>query len=104
MKNPVATRILNCTIGGRTEEVTVSIGWPQEDGLSFRCEYEIGFANRTQLHAICGVDGIHAIQLAMFMIGSTLSSLTGASNWTWNGEPNTGFPKSLDEPIIGLSN
>jgi hypothetical protein len=103
MDNPIATRVLHCTVGGTPEEVTVSIGRPQEDDRCFRCEYEIVLQDRTQLHAICGVDGIHSIQLAMFMIGSTLSSLPGRSNWTWNGEPNTGFPTSLDEPIVGLN-
>ena len=103
MENPIATRVLNCTVGGKRQEVTVSIGRPQEDNRSFRCEYEISFGGKTRLHAICGLDGVHAIQLAMFMIGSTLSSLPEASNWTWNEEPNTGFPTSLDEPIVGLS-
>jgi hypothetical protein len=102
MENAVARRVLNCTIEGNRQEITVSLGRPQEDDRCFRCEYEIAFQGRTQLHAICGVDAIHALQLAILMIGSTLSSLPGASDWTWNGEPKTGFPTSLDEPITGL--
>jgi hypothetical protein len=97
MENPIATRVLHCTIDGIGEEVTVSIGPPQEDDGCFRCDYEIVLKGRTQRHAICGVDGIHAIQLAMFMIGSTLNSLPQASNWTLNGEPGTGLPARLDE-------
>jgi hypothetical protein len=103
MENPVATRTLNCTIAGDRRDITVSISQPREDDRCFRCEYEIVMQNERQQHAICGVDAMHAIQLAMFMIGSTLSTLEGASNWTWNGEPGTGFPAALDEPIIGLT-
>lgn len=101
MENSIATRVLQCMINGTGEEVTVCIGAPEEDDGGFRCDYEIVLKDRTQRHAICGVDGMHAIQLAMFMIGSTLNSLPEASNWTWNGEPNTGLPTSLNEPITG---
>ena len=92
MENPIATRVLHCMVNGKPEQVTVNIGRPREDDGSFRCEYEIVFQGEHSKHAICGVDGIQAIQLVMFMVGSTLSSLAGASNWTCNGEWGTGFP------------
>lgn len=102
MLSPVAERELSCLFEGRTEGVVVSLGCPREDDGHFVCEYEISFLGKSETYKIAGLDGIHALQLAVFMIGSTLLALPGTSDWTWNGEPYTGFPTSLDQPIIGL--
>jgi hypothetical protein len=102
MDNPVASRVLNCLFGGNREKVVVRLGRPREEDGYFSCEYEISFAGRSETHKIAGADGVHALQLALFMIGSALHSLPGTSNWTWNGEPYTGFPTNLDQPVIGL--
>jgi len=99
---PVATRVLNCLLDGRREEVVVKLGQPREEDGIFICEYEISFSGRSEIYKIAGVDSIHALQLAMFMVGSTLLSLSGASNWKWNGESHIGFPTSLNQPIVGL--
>jgi len=100
--NPVATRVLNCLHEGHKKEVVVRLGQPREEDGCFSCEYEISFEGRSEVHKIAGVDGMHALQLAMFMVGSALLSLSGAGSWTWNGESHTGFPTSLNQPIVGL--
>jgi hypothetical protein len=68
----------------------------------FTCEYEISVAGNSEAYHSTGLDSIHALQLAIFMVGSALQSIPGASNWSWNDEPHTGFPTSLDQPIVGL--
>lgn len=99
--NPVASRILTCMYKGVREEVIVGLGQPREEGTYFSCEYEISLAGVTETYKIAGLDGIHALQLAMFMAGSALVSLPGTSDWAWRGEPHTGLPTSLDQPITG---
>jgi hypothetical protein len=99
---PVASRILTCIHKGAREEVAVRVGQPREEDGYFSCEYEISLAGATQTYKIAGMDGIHALQLAMFMAGSALASLPETSHWAWNGEPHTGLPTSLDQPITGL--
>lgn len=102
IKNPIARRALNCTVNGKNEEVIIRLGNPTADSDHFICEYEISIGGKSETYRIIGLDSVHALQLAMFMIGSTLQSTPGASNWSWNGAPYTGFPTSLDQPIIGL--
>lgn len=101
-KKPIASRVLHCQIAGKSEEVTVRLYPPWQEEDHFVCEYEISLAGRNERLGIIGLDSIHALQLAMFMVGSALQSMRGATNWRWNDEPYTGFPTSLDQPIIGL--
>ena len=98
----IASRVLYCQIEGKNEEVIVRLGLPEHEDDHFTCEYEISVAGESEAYQIIGLDSIHALQLAMFMVGSALQSIHGASNWSWNGEPHTGFPTSLDQPIVGL--
>lgn len=100
--NPIASRVLHCQMEGKGVEVIVRLGAPMDDDALSTCEYEISIAGRREAYQIVGRDSIHALQLAMFMVGSALQSLRGASNWSWNDEPYIGFPSSLHEPIVGL--
>jgi hypothetical protein len=100
---PVASRVLRCQLAGKSEEVTVRFGVPKQEKDYFTCEYEISIAGDSDTYECTGFDSVHALQLAMFMVGSALQSIHGANNWSWNDEPHTGFPTSLDQPILGLS-
>lgn len=102
LEKPIASRVLHCQIEGKSEEVSVWLGIPTPRQDQFTCEYEISIAGRSRVYQIIGRDSIHALQLAMFMVGSSLQSIRGATNWSWNNEPYTGFPTSLDQPIVGL--
>jgi hypothetical protein len=99
---PIASRVLSCQIDGKTEEVLIQLGHPMQADDHFTCEYEISVAGRSEAYQIIGRDSIHALQLTMFMVGSALQSIHGASDWSWNDEPYTGFPTSLSQPIVGL--
>lgn len=101
MSTPVASRILECTYKGKREKVEVHLGWPREEDGHFICDYEISLAGQTKAYKIGGLDSMQALQLALCMLGSMLDALPEAENWTWNGEPKTGLPKSLREPIVG---
>jgi hypothetical protein len=102
IKKPIASRVLRCQLSGKSAEVIVRVGRPMQENDYFTCEYEISVAGHSEAYHIIGLDSIHALQLAMFMVGSALQSIPGASNWSWNDEPHTGFPTSLDQPIVGL--
>jgi|HubBroStandDraft_5_1064220.scaffolds.fasta_scaffold35649_2 hypothetical protein len=102
MKEVIASRILYCQLEGKREEVVVRFGIPLQENEYSICEYEILIAGNSEAYQIIGSDSVHALQLAMFMVGSALQSIQGASNWSWNGEPHTGLPSSLDHPILGL--
>lgn len=101
-KKFIASRVLHCQIEGKSEEVIVRLGLPMQEDDYFTCEYQISVAGRSEAHQIIGLDSIQALQLAMFMVGSALQSMPGATNWSCNGKPYTGFPTSLDQPIVGL--
>ena len=102
MKESIASRVLRCELAGKSEEVTVRFGVPRQEDDYFTCEYEISIAGEIEAYQIIGSDSVHALQLAMFMAGSALRSIPGATGWSWNGEPYIGLPASLDEPILGL--
>ena len=102
LKKFIASRVLHCQIEGKSEEVIVRFCLPRHEDDHFTCKYEISIAGRSEAYQIIGRDSIHALQLAMFMVGSALQSMRGATNWSWNDEPYTGFPTSLDQPIVGF--
>jgi hypothetical protein len=101
MNEVIASRTLYCIIEGKSEEVIARLGRPLQENDCFICEYEISMAGTSEAYQIIGLDSVHALQSAMFMIGSALQSIHGASSWSWNGEPYTGFPTSLDK-VLGL--
>jgi hypothetical protein len=96
MKEAVALREMSCERAGKREEVVVRFGRPFQENDYFICEYEIVISGELEAYQIIGIDSVQALQLAMFMAGSALQSTHGASNWSWNGEPRTGLPSSLD--------
>ena len=102
MKESIASRVLHCQLAGKSEEVIVRFSIPRQENDYFTCEYEVSVAGESEAYQIIGCDSVHALQLAMFMVGSALQSIHGASDWSWNDEPHTGFPTSLDQPILGL--
>src|ERR1700730_9071563 len=101
IEKPIASRVLRCQLSGKSAEVIVRFGCPKQENDYFTCEYEISVPGDSQAYQIIGLDSIHSLQLAMFMVGSALQSIQGASNWSWDDEPHTGFPTSLDQPILG---
>jgi len=94
--------MLTCVLDGRVRDVRVTLGRPIEGDNDYVCEYEIAIGDTVKSHSIVGADGIQAVQLALIMVGSALSSLPGASDWRWNHEPYTGFPASVRDPALGF--
>lgn len=97
----LANRLLTCVIDGHRQEVHVNLGVPFDDNGAFTCAYEIIIGNDSTVHAITGIDGIQALQLALFMVGSSLRSMSHASQWRWANEAGSGFPSSLEESLFG---
>jgi hypothetical protein len=102
--NVIASRLLTCVIDGHLQEVQVNLGMPYEDDGAFVCPYEIVIDNESTGRAIVGFDGIQALQLAMFMVGSSLRSMSSASDWRCGNEAGTGFPSTLNDPLSGEMN
>jgi hypothetical protein len=103
MKKAVAFREMSCERAGKRENVVVRFGCPFQENDYYICEYEITISGESEAYHIIGIDSLQALQLAMFMAGSALESTHGTSNWSWNGEPRTGLPSSLSQPIFGSS-
>jgi hypothetical protein len=95
--DPIARRSLTCLLEGHRQQVEVALRQPYAKDDIFVCEYEIIIGGIGRAYKIIGIDGIQAIQLSLFMIGSALSALPGASEWKWNSETSTGFPARLEE-------
>src|SRR5258708_34928537 len=96
----IASRLLTCVIDGRRQEVQVNLGEPFEDNGAFTCAYEIVISNHSTLLMISGIDGMQALQLALFMVGSSLRSMSHASDWRWGNQAGSGFPSTLKEPLF----
>lgn len=91
----IASRLLTCMIDGQRQEVQVHLGQPYEGHGAMTCAYEIVIGDRSTMHEIVGLDGIQALQLAMFMTGSALRNMPQASDWQCAGEAGTGLPSTL---------
>jgi hypothetical protein len=104
LDNVVASRLLTCVIDGHPQEVQVNLGMPYDDHGAFTCRYEIVIGHNSTVLAIEGFDGIQALQLALFMVGSSLRSMSDASDWRCGNEAGTGFPSTLKDPLFGERN
>lgn len=97
IKDAIASRVLHCQFEGKNEEVVVRFGTPRQESDYYTCEYETSMAGRSETYAIAGLDSVQAIQAAMFMAGSALKCIEGATDWSFNGEPRTGLPTSVSD-------
>jgi uncharacterized protein DUF6968 len=98
----IASRSLTCVIDGQRQKVQVNLGEPYDDGNgAVTCAYEIVIGDQPTTHEIVGIDGIQALQLALFMAGSSLRSMSHASDWRYTNEAGSGFPSTLEEPLFG---
>jgi hypothetical protein len=97
----ISSRLLTCAIDGHRQEVQVNLGEPFEDNGAFTCPYEIVIGSQSTILEITGIDGIQALQLALFMVGSSLRSMSHASDWRWADKVGSGFPSTLKEPLFG---
>lgn len=98
----IAKRILSIVEGEHRIEVPVTISMPIEDDRSWRCEYEIGWPHRPVTRRAFGVDGVQALQLAMFAIGTELwaNPYHHAGQLVFfDGDPSYGFPAELPKEV-----
>lgn len=100
----VASRLLTCVIDAHRKEVQINLGEPYDANGGATCAYEIVIGDHSTIHEIVGIDGIQALQLALFMVGTSLRSMSEASDWRWADGAGSGFPTTLKEPILGERN
>ena len=79
----IASRVLTAVIDGQRQDVQINLGQPYQDHDAVTCAYEIVVGNASTVHEVVGIDGIQALELAIFMVGSLLRSMTDASDWQW---------------------
>jgi hypothetical protein len=97
----IASRLLTCLIDGQRQEVVINLGEPFADNGAVTCPYEILIGSGSTVLGVSGIDGVQAIQLALFMVGSSLSSMSRATDWRWSNNEGFGFPSTLKEPLSG---
>jgi hypothetical protein len=98
----IASRILRIMGDEHDVEVPVAIHLPVEVDRAWRCDYEIGWPRNPRTFRAFGVDGVQALQLAMFAIGTEL----WASHYHHAGllifkddNPGYGFPAELSRQV-----
>ncbi|HZU11067.1 MAG TPA: hypothetical protein VFA02_14270 [Pseudacidobacterium sp.] len=96
----IAERNLTLDSDGIERVVTVQIGRPyvEPDGAWF-CPFNVLGLAPAGTRRAGGVDAIQALQLALVMIGAELSA--SSKSLKWDGEPSTGFPASIHDPVLG---
>jgi hypothetical protein len=99
MNEPIATRTFTCLADGKVHEVRTSLFTPVEIDGAYECRFKIesssiDLALEVTEVAIYGQDAVQAIQLAMFILGSTLLTLDKTSQWQWLGQDKLGLPLS----------
>ena len=97
----IASRQLTCLIDGHRQEVEVNLGESFADNGAVTCQYEILVGSESTVLGVSGIDGVQAIQLALFMVGSSLSSMKHATDWRWANREGSGFPSALELPLFG---
>ena len=98
----IATRKLRLIGGEQDVEVPISIHMPVEDDRAWRCDYEIGWPGEPRISRALGVDGVQALQLAMFAIGIDLwaTPYHHADQLIFeDGDPSYGFPAEFPRQV-----
>jgi hypothetical protein len=96
----IAERCLTLNTGEEEREIRISLGRPyQEPDRAYFCPFRISGMGEDYLNRAGGVDSIQALQLALVMIGATLSTIS--EHLKWDGEPYTGFPSNTDDTVLG---
>ena len=96
----IATRIFRIIGDDDDVEVPVHIHMPVEDDRCWRCDYELGFPRHPRKFHAYGIDGVQALQLAMFALGAELwaNPWHHAGQLIWiDDDPTYGFPAELPE-------
>jgi hypothetical protein len=82
--------------------VKLSVGKPKAfpNSEGYYCPFQILGAGAENIKYAAGVDAIQALQLAMVMIGATLSflneELDGRLRWEGGSEGDFGFPSTIE--------
>lgn len=96
----IAERTLTLKSAGTAKLITVQIGRPysEADGTHF-CPYKVCGIPPERIRRAGGVDGIHALQLALVKIGAELSVHFGSLYW--NESPFVGLPEGICDSVVG---
>ena len=98
----IAKRVLWLLDDGIKTEVPVTIHAPEEDDRAWRCDWGIGWPGQPFAQRALGVDGVQALQLAMYSIGTHLvvSSYHKAGLLIFEeDDPSYGFPAEFPREV-----
>jgi hypothetical protein len=102
----IATRILKLRSGNAAREVPIRIFAPVQEETDWSCRFELDWPDGTLIRAAIGIDAIHALILALRMIGTQLYTsdhhATGALAWDAQGQ-GYGFPvaNAIRDLLVG---
>ncbi len=94
----IAERTLTATIDGKSSDVVVRFGKPARHPKGdWACPYQISGIGDEKVRQAFGIDGVQALQLAMFSAGAVLSTHREEVKLTFLNEIQLGFPGSTRE-------
>ncbi|MBB5316404.1 DUF6968 family protein [Tunturibacter empetritectus] len=91
---PIGLRTFTCLANETTHEVLTVLYAPIEADGAYGCRFTVEgpTINLVEDITIFGQDGFQAIQLALFILRSTLITTSETSNWQWLGQDELGLP------------
>src|SRR5687767_1242628 len=95
LKNVIAERELELTMGDKKRKVVVRLAAPFPVEHGFRCDYQILGLGDDKVRFGTGIDGIQALQIALQNIGADLYLRHREVSLLWEGDSDLGFPKPL---------
>ena len=99
----IATRVLTLSTTTGDRPVRIELSAPESDAKGWRCNFTIGWPNRTQKGFGAGVDGIQALSIAMMNIAAQLytSSYHRDGKLQWD-KPGSGYGFPIAKPLRHL--
>ncbi len=103
---PIATRILTVQYEAGSIAIAIRVFRPETDGTDRTCRYEIDWPEGLRASAVCGLDSVQALHLALQKLGADLygSRYHAAGRLSW-GPLGSGYgfpvPKNGRDFLIG---
>jgi hypothetical protein len=91
----IAKRVLRLRRPDKDIEIPIQIFAPKPERIDWSCQFEIGWPDGKLTRSVVGVDAVHALELALKMIGTQLYCSdhheSGQLEWLEQGK-GYGFP------------
>ena len=106
----VAERVLEMESEGQVGALIVTFGKPTfVEGMDWECVFKMSAMGREHVSPARGVDSLHAMQMAIEMVGKQLAGMGRSHRITLNGGEDLGFSTGQPAaaaakcPVVGMS-